>query len=333
MQRLSLAIVIGSFTIWSNVGLPPTALDLLRQNLGNYRLVFANQTHASNLVAGGPDALLAEADIAFGQPDPKQIIDSPKVKWVQLSTAGYTRYDTAEFRAAMNERGGVFTNSSSVFAEPCAEHLLGMILSLARRLPQALDSQRDGGLWPIAKIRSESRLLQGQTALIYSMGAIARRLIELLTPLGMKLTGVRQNVRGDEPISTVTPAQADAILPTADHVIDILPASVATTDFFNADRFARMKKGAIFYNIGRGSTVDQKALLDALESGRVGAAYLDVVTPEPLPPEHPLWKAKNCFITPHTAGGHSNESERMVGHFLDNLRRFEAGEKLKDMVV
>jgi phosphoglycerate dehydrogenase-like enzyme len=322
-----------TLTIWSNAWLPPAAMEFLQRNLGEHRLVFASQTHASNLDEGGPDPLLSHADAAFGQPDPQQIINSPKVKWVQLSTAGYTRYDTPEFRAAMKERGGVCTNSSVVFAEPCAEHLLAMILALARRLPQALDNQRQGGLWPIAKIRSESRLLQGQTALIYSMGAIARRLIEMLTPLGMKLTGVRQNVRGDEPIPTVATAQADAVLATADHVIDILPASSDTAGFFNADRFAKMKAGAIFYNIGRGSTLDQKALLDALESGQLGAAYLDVVTPEPLPPEHPLWKVKNCFITPHSAGGHANESKRMVEHFLDNLRRFEAGEKLKDVIV
>jgi phosphoglycerate dehydrogenase-like enzyme len=101
----------------------------------------------------------------------------------------------------------------------------------------------------------------------------------------------------------------------------------------NAPRFAAMKRGAIFYNVGRGGTVDQDALLAALEREQLGAAYLDVTVPEPLPHDHPLWSAPRCYITPHTAGGHSDEHERFVQHFLDNLKRFTAGEALMDRVM
>jgi phosphoglycerate dehydrogenase-like enzyme len=94
-----------------------------------------------------------------------------------------------------------------------------------------------------------------------------------------------------------------------------------------------MKAGAIFYNIGRGSTVDQSALLEALASGRLRYAYLDVTDPEPLPAEHPLWAQPNCFITPHTAGGAVDEFERLAKHFVGNLRRFEAGERLINRVM
>ena len=93
-----------------------------------------------------------------------------------------------------------------------------------------------------------------------------------------------------------------------------------------------MSKGAIFYNVGRGTTVDQEALLDALQSGALGAAYLDVCTPEPLPPDHPLWSAPNCHVTPHSAGGHAGESERLIRHFTENLRRFAEGAALVDRV-
>ena len=89
----------------------------------------------------------------------------------------------------------------------------------------------------------------------------------------------------------------------------------------------------MFYNIGRGTTVDQSALLDALHTGKLSAAYLDVTNPEPLPPDHPLWSAPNCYITPHTAGGHHDEFERLARHFIDNLRRFERGEELVDRIV
>jgi len=93
-----------------------------------------------------------------------------------------------------------------------------------------------------------------------------------------------------------------------------------------------MKNGAVFYNVGRGVTVDQPALLAALRSGRLAAAYLDVTDPEPPPPDDPIWSVPNCWITPHAAGGHQDESERVVAHFLENLRRFEAGDPLLDRV-
>ena len=92
-------------------------------------------------------------------------------------------------------------------------------------------------------------------------------------------------------------------------------------------------RGVVFYNIGRGTTVAEDALRAALTDGRVAAAYLDVTSTEPLPPENPLWSAPNCFITPHTGGGHATESVRLVRHFLANLTRFAAGEPLLDRVV
>jgi phosphoglycerate dehydrogenase-like enzyme len=94
-----------------------------------------------------------------------------------------------------------------------------------------------------------------------------------------------------------------------------------------------MKDGAAFYNIGRGTTIDQAALAGALHAGRLRGAYLDVTDPEPLPPDHPLWAAPNCFITPHTAGGRDDEFERLVRHFLDNLRKLESGHELVDRIV
>ena len=94
-----------------------------------------------------------------------------------------------------------------------------------------------------------------------------------------------------------------------------------------------MKPGAAFYNVGRGTTVDQDALLAALQSGHLAAAWLDVTDPEPLPPAHPLWTTPNCYITPHSAGGHRTEPARLLQHFLGNLRLFERGETLNDRVI
>jgi phosphoglycerate dehydrogenase-like enzyme len=321
------------FTIWTNYQFPPAADATFRREVRGNRLVLSPNMQVSNLVAGAPDPTLSQADIAFGQPDPDAIIASPKLKWVHLSSAGYDRYDRPDLREAMKQRGGVMTNSSAVYEEPCAEHVFAMMLSLARQLPQSLETQRRDRGWPTPQRRIDSYLLTGQTVVILSYGAIANRIIELLAPLRMKVIAVRREVRGDEKVETVSDRQIDQVLPRADHVINILPGGAATKHMINAARFSVMKPGAIFYNIGRGGTVDQGAMLAALESGQIRFAYLDVTDPEPLSPGHPLWGHPNCFITPHTAGGSVDEFERLAGHFIDNLRRYETGTKLVNQVI
>jgi phosphoglycerate dehydrogenase-like enzyme len=312
--------------IWSNVRYDDAAMQLLRAEAANHQLVVTD--------AKDPSAL-ADADIAFGQPDAeavKQSLQNGRLRWVHLDSAGYDRFDNEAVRAALRARDAVLTNSSAVYDEPCAQHTLAMMMGLARRIPQARDRQMDDHSWPMMELRAETYLLNGQTALLLGFGAIARRLIELLAPFRMNLIAVRRQPTGDEAITVITEEKLDAHLPRADHVVNLLPASEATRHFINAARLAAMKPGAIFYNIGRGSTVDQTALLGALTSGKLAAAYLDVTDPEPLPPDHPLWTAPNCFITPHTAGGHIGERDRQVRHFLDNLRRFVTGEPLHNRV-
>ncbi|RYG28353.1 D-2-hydroxyacid dehydrogenase, partial [bacterium] len=125
--------------------------------------------------------------------------------------------------------------------------------------------------------------------------------------------------------------ELDEFLPGADYVANILPANAASERLFDAATFSKMREGALFMNIGRGTTVDQDALLAALP--RLAAAYLDVTDPEPLPKEHPLWREPKVVITPHSAGGHRGEDVRLVRHFLANLARFEAGETLMDRVM
>jgi phosphoglycerate dehydrogenase-like enzyme len=207
------------------------------------------------------------------------------------------------------------------------------MLSLARQLPGAVRSQLTDRSWQMSSLRSASGLLNNQTVLILGFGTIARRLVELLRPLGMNIMAVRRRVGGDESIYVAEVSRVDDLLPRADHVVNILPANDETRHFLNAARLANLRHGAIVYNIGRGSTLDQDALLKELNAGRIAAAYLDVMDPEPLPRDHPLWAAPNCFITPHSAGGHSDEKERQVKHFLENLRRFERGDSLLNQVI
>lgn len=320
-------------TIWSNAHFPPLVTTHLEGALARYRLLRPPSLQSLNLVAAPPDPQFFEADVAFGQPDPTQVIASTRLKWVHLTSAGYTRYDRDDLRAALRSRGVALTTSSHVYDEPCAQHVLAMMMSLGRRLPYAQDDQRNGRTWPAAPLRAKSNLLLCQRVLIYGFGTIARRLVELLSPLKMEIIGVRRTPAGDEPVQVIADSEADDLLPTADHVINILPANPSTDGHFTAARFGRMKPGAIFYNIGRGTTVDQSALLATLQSGHVAAAFLDVTDPEPLPPDHPLWAAPNCFITPHTAGGHATEFDRLAAHFLDNLARFDRNDPLIDRVI
>jgi len=254
------------------------------------------------------------------------------MRWAQLNSAGYTSFDDPGIRETLSQRGTIVTNSSAVYAEPCAQHLLAMITSLARGLPIALEAQHGDRSWR-QSLRPTLPLLNKQTVLILGFGAIARRLIELLRPLKMSLIAVRRSIKGDEPIRVITVPELDEWLPTIDHLINILPANTETEHFVNATLLAKLKAGAIVYNVGRGTTLDQDALVKELRDGHLGAAYLDVTEPEPLPSDHPLWSTPNCFITPHTAGGHRSEKERQIRHFLDNLRRFEQDAPLHNRVI
>ena len=147
----------------------------------------------------------------------------------------------------------------------------------------------------------------------------------------MDIVALRRTPRGDEPVPTFGMDALDRELAQADYVANLLPANEASRGLFDAGRFAAMKDGALFLNIGRGTTVDTGALMAALP--RLGGAYLDVTDPEPLPSDHPLWREPKVVITPHSAGGHRGEDVRLVRHFLDNLRRFEAGEPLLDRIM
>ena len=320
-------------TIWTNAHFADAPLAALVEGVKPHRLIFSPLLSASNLVKAAADPTLQEADIAFGQPDPGLALRCPRLRWIHLTTAGYTRYDGADFRAAYGGRGAVLTNSSLVYNEPCAEHVLAFMLAHARQLPQSLDNQRTDRAWPTLERRAAMSLLSEQSVVLLGFGAIGRRLAELLAPFGCKVTAVRRRPAGDENVTVVTEDQLAEALATADHVVNILPDNPATQRFVNAARLAATRPGAVFYNVGRGTTVDQEALLAALQSGHLGAAYLDVTDPEPLPPEHPLWSAPNCYITPHSAGGHKSEPQRLVQHFLDNLRRYERGETLEDRVI
>lgn len=323
-------------TIWCNAALEPKAERLLAEGLAGagHRLLLAEKRNASVLVAGPTDAGFREADVAFGQPDARDCLAHAALKWVAITSAGYGRYDTPEFLENFRARGSAFTTSSAVFAEPCAQHALAMMLALGRELLASHAEQLGERRWLYAERRAASVLLNGQTVLLLGYGSIARRLADMLAPFGMKIYAVRRKVHSERGVHIIPEEKVTSALGEADHVVNLLPDNEATRNYVNARRLAACKPGARFYNIGRGTTVDERALAAALEGGRLGAAYLDVFAEEPLPPSSALWTTRNCFITPHTAGGRSDQDAALVRHFLGNLAAFEnGGATMADRVV
>jgi phosphoglycerate dehydrogenase-like enzyme len=324
-----------SKTIWTNHGFRPEALELFQQGLvaGGHRLIHSPKSSASVLAAGASDPSMNDADVAFGQPDVSDVVRLPRLRYVALSTAGYTRYDTPEFRGAMTSRGTLVTSSSQVFADPCAQQMLASMLALTRNLPVQLRNQDGPREWRYLEDRFTASVITGQNVLLLGFGAIGQRLAELLAPFGCQVTAYRRSPKGNEGVKIVTDAGLLAALGAADHVVNLLPDSPATKLLMDGARFAAMKRGARFYNVGRGTTVDQEALIASLKSGHVNAAYLDVMEPEPLPPSHPLWSAPNCYLTCHLGGGTGDQDLKLVRQFLENLRRFEKGEQLIDRIM
>jgi len=324
---------MSTLKVFTDIQASAGLLDWLRHEIAPHELLLPSKRAASVLVEQASDPLIAEADIAFGQPDVASVLNAPRLRWLQVSSAGFTRYDTPEFRETAKARGLVVTNSSHVYNQACAEHVFAFMLAQARQLPRSLATRCSNSDPTWTALRESSRLLLGQSVLIYGYGAIAERLIGMLAPFGMEITAVRRQPRGNEGIRIVTPEQAIAALGEADHVINILPDNADSRGFFNQALFSAMKPGSVFYNIGRGTTVDQDALADALQHGPPDAAWLDVTDPEPLPEGHRLLGLPNCHITPHVAGGQRGESRVLVAHFLENFRRHLNGVALLNRVI
>lgn len=319
--------------IYSDSPLSESARRLLQEGVAPHGVVFRQKPSASVLAQAGPDPAFDGVDVAFGQPDVSTVLQSKRLRWIHLTSAGYARYDTSAFREAAQERGLAVTNSSMVYSEPCAEHAFAFMLAQARGLPTGLKSRCKNGSTEWNQLRNASVPLKNQQVVIVGYGAIGARLVELLGPLEMQITAMRRKPTGKESVPTFSVDRLPAALAQADHVMNILPENEESVHFFAAERLACIKQGAVYYNIGRGRTVDQNALLEALNSGRLSAAWLDVTDPEPLPAGHPLLSAPNCYITPHTAGGHRNESESLVRHFLKNFGAFLSGAPLADRIM
>ena len=214
------------------------------------------------------------------------------------------------------------TNLAGMFADPAAETALAGILALGRAIDR-LAVLQDRKIWTGDAIRAEMSLLTGARAVLFGRGAINRRVAELLAPFRCEITSFGRDW---------ATAALDNAMGQADLIVCTVPDTPDTRNLFGADRFAAMKPGAIFCNMGRGSLVDEPALADALARGHLGGAVIDVTVEEPLPDDHPLWTTPNTILTQHSGGGTEGEVDLKIDWFLDNLQRYRNSQPLRAVV-
>ena len=241
----------------------------------------------------------------------------PKLHVVQSLSAG------VDWLLPHAPRHVIVCRAVGVHDGPVSEWIIAAILAMQRRLPEYVEAQRLGKWDRDAVHGTPSDDLDGQTVLIVGHGSIGRTLAARLAPFGVLVIGVAQHPREDARPTTELPA----LLPQADVVVNLLPFSPATERFVDAAFLGQMKPGALFVNAGRGKTVDTDALLSALAAGRIQAA-LDVTEPEPLPEDHPLWRAPNVLITPHIAGSTKRWIARGYRFAGEQIRRYVSGQPL-----
>jgi phosphoglycerate dehydrogenase-like enzyme len=278
-------------------------------------------------------AELPDTDIFVGYSiRAEQLRYAKKLKWIHSTAAGVAQLMYPELR----DSGIVVTNPSGVFSAPMAEHTMGLLLALARNFPDATRHQ-DRSHWGQQEIWDQPQRLtelSGQVLLIVGFGSIGRELAKRASAFGMRVWGVTRSGRGDTAhAERIVPAsQLDETLPHADYLVIAAPETSETRHLIGAPQIARMKPGARLINVGRGSLLDESALLRALESGGLGGAALDVTSVEPLPGDSPLWKARNLFITPHTSAVSDRLWHRETALLIDLLERWFDGREMFNQV-
>lgn len=321
MPSIVVPPVSGSLVL--NVQLAPALVDKIRRAAGDLRVV----TRAE---LGDQPGALAQAEVLFTQHiDPARVAGAQSLRWVQTYSAG-VEWLLSDAVIARDELR--ITNSRGIHAQPIAEHVFGLILAHSRRIDGAIRQQQTAA-WRPSELIPTLRSLQGKTLGIIGLGAIGQRIAQLAQAFGLRVIGTRSSGAETPHVDrTYGPAGLPEVVGQSDYILNALPLTPETHHAFDRQTLAHARADAVFINIGRGKTVDTDALVAALEAGKLGAALLDVTEPEPLPPEHALWRLPNVIITPHYAGAHPEYGEHVTDLFLDNLERYRSGGALANLV-
>ena len=277
---------------------------------------------------------LVDADAAFGTMNPRMMAAARKLRWLQAPAAAPPAgYYFDELVAHPTQ----VTNFREIYNDHISVHIVAIMLSFVKHLDFYRDQQRDRKWHKLVGSQYNNIFLPDSTVVIIGVGGIGTETARLCKALGCKVVGI--DARWESPgardhVDEMNdPSELDKVLPKGDFVVLTIPHTPQTEGLFDSDKFALMKNTAIFINIGRGMTTKLDDLNDALRNGVIGGAGLDVYEIEPLPADHPLWDAPNTILTPHIAADEGRYlGERRYEVVADNMRRFAAGEPLRNLV-
>lgn len=246
--------------------------------------------------------------------------NSPKLRWIQASSAGVGTRATA---LGHDESEIIVTTAAGVHVKPLAEFALAGLLHFVRDIP-GLEADKAAQQWG----SGTRQTLAGRRALVIGAGSIGREVAKTLDFFGVTIDGTTRSSRVLDAPFAQSLTLDELALGSYDIVVLACPLTEETTGLLSRQRIATMKPGALLVNVARGPVLDQEALIEALESGHLAGAVLDVASPEPLPAGNPLWTAPNLILSPHNAANVDAENARLVELFITNLRRYLAGEVL-----
>lgn len=281
---------------------------------------------------GGEDAdlapALAEAEVLVTsvQALPRRLpVAAPKLRMIFVANAGVD--GLAPFDWLPPEV--TLVNNSGTHADKAGEYIAMAVLMLANRMPELIDQQRDR-VWG----RQTASVLTGRRATIVGLGALGGGGARRLQPFGLDLTGVRTRPEPHPHCDrVVSVADLDAVLPDTEFLVLACPLTPQTRELLDRRRIALLPRGAGVVNVGRGGLIEQDALLDALDDGRLGGAVLDVMVPEPPPADHRLWRTRNLVLTPHMSSDDPNTyTEHSLDIFFANLRALQDGTTLPNRI-
>ena len=286
----------------------------------------ANVTEVEQSVVTVAD--LVEADIVYGRIPAHMLIELPNLKWQHLASAGANGLTDKTLYA---NKSIILTKSSGTFGIPIAEYIVGMMVTLSRDFNYYYKKQSEKH-W--CEDTPDFRDIHGSTVIIFGLGDIGTEVCRHLAGFNCQFIGIRHDVsKPHEIITDIRPmSKLRESLPEADYIIVCAPGTTETENAFGREEFGLMKNTAIIINVGRGMIIDGYALADALINEQIYAAGLDVTEPEPLPPEHPLWSARNTIITPHVSAITQLTTKRRVQVFLDLLKRYMKGQEMYNIV-
>ncbi len=272
---------------------------------------------------------IGDYEVIYGHPDPAWLKRAARLRWLCSDFAGVEKYLD---EAIWPSPDCLLSNSSGAYGPAIAEHIVMVLLMLLRRMPEYQSAMAERA-WPcLTPIRS----LTGSRVVVLGTGDVGRSAARRLRALGAAVTGVCRSGRAEEPaFDRVLPVgQLNELLPQADALVMALPATAETAGVLSRERIALLGPQALVVNVGRGSTIDQPALVEALTARRLAGAALDVMEPEPLPPDHPLWQCPNTILTPHVSGNMALglTCDLDVDMFCRDLGRYAAGESLENLV-